>query len=340
MDYLKYLGYKKLMPQEQLAYKIILNAFLSMAASFDCSRIDRNVDLMKIIQTVLGDNPAIVYFDKTKIETIESAFEKQIHLTGVLPKSKVNQMSFELENKANNIISTAKAAAKDEYSLLINIYEYLQSNVRYDKKELQTNSSGISGNSVSHNAFGALINGLAVCDGFSSAFTLLAQKLGFECMLVVGQSMYSASSSVKHGWNIVKVKNRCYHMDVTWDAKKYEEFGEFSYVYFGLHDDEIINDHEWDNYTTPSCSYGDLSYYIKNRLYANNLEQLNDIVKASGQKLDKLIRVKLSRNINFPKNAEEYLTQLLFKEMAVAGKRTQFMYGWDEHTRCFFAKVI
>jgi len=118
----------------------------------------------------------------------------------------------------------------------------LQENVRYDKQELIASSSGRSKNPNSHNAYGALLNGLAVCDGFSSAFNLLAQKLGFECMLATGRSNHRSAGSVEHAWNIVKVKNKCYHMDVTWDTNQYNEFKEHSYDYFALDDETSITE--------------------------------------------------------------------------------------------------
>lgn len=34
---------------------------------------------------------------------------------------------------------------------------------------------------MSHNAYGVLVNKTGVCDGISSAFSLIAQSMGFEC---------------------------------------------------------------------------------------------------------------------------------------------------------------
>ena len=257
----------------------MLAAFSSMAVSFDCSQINRDVDLMKVLHTVLGDNPAVIYFDKTKLEVEASILEKHIYLTGVHSKPQIEKMYLTLEDTANKIASSLKTSSNDEYSLLINLYEFLQKNIRYDKEEIQAFSKGKSNNPFSHNAYGAIINKLAVCDGFSSAFVLLAQKLGFECMLVVGRSAYSTALQ-EHAWNIVKIRNKYYHIDITWDARKYSEFDEFSYAYFAVTDEEIAADHNWNRSTTPVCSNLDFSYYLKNGLHANNARQLNDIVKA------------------------------------------------------------
>jgi hypothetical protein len=294
---------------------------------------------MKIMQTVLGDNPSIIYFNKTKIQIEESHLGKRIILTGINLKPQAEKMSMELNVTANLIASSIKSMSNDEYSLLVNLYEYLQKNVRYDKDELQAASRGVSISPQSHNAYGALINKKAVCDGFSSAFALLAQKLGFDCMLVIGDSAYS-SVSVKHAWNIVKTHNSYHHIDVTWDARKYEEFGEFSYAYFALPDCDVTVDHNWDEIKTPICSDTAFSYFQKNGLLANTTEQLKDIIKTIARKKCNVFRIKLSRNISLSGNIAEHLGQMVLNEVATFGRKTQASYSWNEKTRCFSAKIM
>ena len=334
------LGFKYLLPQEQQAYRVMLEAFSSMASSVDCSQINRSVDLMKVMQTVLGDNPSIVYFDKTQIQTEASIFGKRVILTGVQPKPQAEKMNIAIKAITGQIISFVRASSNDEYSLLVNIYNFLQENARYDENEFKAILSGTSNSVVSHNAYGALINRVAVCDGFSSAFALLAQKLGFECMLVTGHSAYSSGLFSDHAWNIVKVQDRFYHLDVTWDARKYDEFGEYSYDYFTLKDEEISNDHNWDKKSVPVCSYNNFSYYVRNGLYVDNSEKLNQVIKAYANKQTNVFRMKLSRNISLPSNAGEYLAQRVINEGTKFTGRIKFSYGWNENTRCFFAKIV
>jgi len=116
------LGYKYLSSQEQQAYKGLLKAFSLTASSIDCSQINRNVNLMKVIQTILGDNPLITYFNKTQIETEESVLGKKIFLTGVYSKPQIEKMLSDLNSKANQIISSIKSTSSDDYSLFINLY--------------------------------------------------------------------------------------------------------------------------------------------------------------------------------------------------------------------------
>lgn len=112
-------------------------------------------------------------------------------------------------------------------------------------------------------------------------------------MLVVGHSAYSLTLFTDHAWNILKIRDRFYHLDITWDARKYVEFGEYSYEYFALKDDEIVNDHKWNKSTTPTCSFNDISYYQKNGLYINNANQLNEIIVDHSRKQAKVFRIKV-----------------------------------------------
>ena len=332
------LGYRYLTPLEQNAYQIAMKAFSSMSASFDGSAIGRDVDLVKIVQTVLGDNPSIIYFDKMQLRVWANMFWKRVQLTGVLPKSRAARMNAELEAKAITIITYIKSGYNDEYSLLIKAYEYLQNNVRYDRQEMLANLRGESKNLYSHNAYGALINGLAVCDGFSSAFALLVQKLGFECMVVNGRSKHRSADSVEHAWNIVQIGNKCCHVDATWDANQFSEFGEHSYDYFAFDDKEISCDHDWDRKTAPICYSNDFSYFTKNRLYAYNQKELGNIIKNSVRSRSKLVRIKLSRDIILPANEGDHLAQTFVDEAVKSGESVQIKYVWNEHSRCFSAK--
>ena len=59
------------------------------------------------------------------------------------------------------------------------------------------------------NAYGALINGINHCDGFSDAMNLLCNASGINCQTVLG---YTAEY---HAWNIVQLDDRYYYLDLT-----------------------------------------------------------------------------------------------------------------------------
>ena len=333
------LGYKHLSAKEQKAYNLMLPAFSSMSGYIDFPGAVRDVDLMNIMHIALGDNPIITYFDKTYVRFEEFVRGKRMILTGVRPKFQAKKRDAVLNEISGRIISSLRAKAGDEYSILIGLYEFIQKTVKYDDNQLNAIERGRSISPDSHNAYGALVHNLAVCDGFSSAFSLLAKGLGFESMLVSGNSAYRSASFVEHAWNIIKVQDRYYHLDVTWDTRDCKEFDGFSYTYFLLSDKEIKRDHVWDRKMAPACSCDNLSYYAKNGLLVNNAAELKGVFKTLNKNHNKVFKVKLSDRFILPENPGDYLAQVLLKEIAATGKRVQISYTWDENVRCFFAKV-
>jgi hypothetical protein len=326
--------------QEQILYRTILAAFSSMAMSFVCPQASRNVDLTRVINAVLGDNPSVIYFNKTKIEIEESIIEKRVKFTGICLKPQADQMNMSLEVTANLIASSIRAISNDDYALLVNLYEFLQKNVRYDNEEMKASSRGIIMNPSSHNAYGALVNKLAVCDGFSAAFALLSQKLGFDCMLVIGDSVFD-SSSVKHAWNIIRLQGESYHMDVTWDTRKYNDIEVYSYSYFAVADGDIASDHTWDREIAPVCSDDSLDYYVKNGVFADSLERLMGIIRSHAKRQSNVFQVKLSSNLNIPSGkVGEYIASMVIDELSKVGQRVQIGYTWNAANRCFLAKTV
>jgi transglutaminase-like putative cysteine protease len=60
-------------------------------------------------------------------------------------------------------------------------------------------------------AYGTLVDGSAVCEGYSRAMQLLAEYVGLNCTLVRG-----SSNGVGHMWNEIEVGGAWYHLDLTW----------------------------------------------------------------------------------------------------------------------------
>lgn len=65
--------------------------------------------------------------------------------------------------------------------------------------------------SAPHTAYGALIEGKAVCDGYAEAFLLLCNAADIPCLLVSG-----TAEGIPHAWNLVFADGHWYHTDCTW----------------------------------------------------------------------------------------------------------------------------
>lgn len=64
---------------------------------------------------------------------------------------------------------------------------------------------------MNQSAYSALVNGESVCAGYARAFQYIMQQLGIPCYYCTG------TAGEDHAWNIVKLGNTYYNVDVTWD---------------------------------------------------------------------------------------------------------------------------
>lgn len=59
-----------------------------------------------------------------------------------------------------------------------------------------------------YSAYGALVEGDAVCQGYALAYRLLLEEAGIPSAML---------TSANHMWNLVQLGGDWYHVDVTWD---------------------------------------------------------------------------------------------------------------------------
>ncbi|MDO5416198.1 MAG: transglutaminase domain-containing protein [Lachnospiraceae bacterium] len=106
-----------------------------------------------------------------------------------------------------------------------------------------------------HNAYGALVKGEAVCEGYAEAFCWLADACGLETKFIYG--VYGGGM---HDWNMVKLDGHWYHVDVTSDDPVVEGnggngygWGKLQNRYLNRTDDEMLKDHQWTPFTDAAC---------------------------------------------------------------------------------------
>ncbi|MBR6572655.1 MAG: hypothetical protein IKK77_02945 [Clostridia bacterium] len=204
-------------------------------------------------------------------ETIRILFEGQDNLTYLIDKSDQLQMENALSRKVAEIMSQVTATTPFEIEL--QLHDILCKNVTYAKS---------TENPLVYTAYGALINGEAVCEGYSRAMQLLLAQYNIKSTLVTGDAKGEA-----HMWNLVNIDNAWYHLDVTWND------GMGTYLYFNLRDKEINIDHlryrthtelSYDevvsetpkpyNFNLPVCDKIDNNYFVKkDYVYSPNGEE-------------------------------------------------------------------
>ncbi len=137
--------------------------------------------------------------------------------------------------------------------------------------------------------YGAIVEGSAVCEGYSKALQILLADAGIPSYTVKGYA-----DDVRHMWNIVELDNSWYHVDPTWNDG--EEV--INYEFFNLSTYEIEKNHKIDpvvgsenqqnvNYFLPECNSMVMNYYnidgIKIDKFDNETdrEMVSDIVSCA-----------------------------------------------------------
>ncbi len=88
----------------------------------------------------------------------------------------------------------------------------------HDRLAIWTEYDYVSLSVIKHTAYGAFVKRTSVCQGYAMAYMYLLRRAGIE-------SYYCSSDSLNHGWNIVIINDKPYHVDVTWDDRAWGSYG-------------------------------------------------------------------------------------------------------------------
>ncbi len=122
------------------------------------------------------------------------------------------------------------------------LHDYLALHVGYDYENYLQGTVPDS----SFRAYGALVNKIAVCQGYAEAYQVLLGRCGIE-------AAYVSSGQMNHGWTLLHLGDHWYHVDVTWDDPVPDTPGKARHEYFLL-SDEAISDEAHGHYDWEAVS--------------------------------------------------------------------------------------
>lgn len=122
-----------------------------------------------------------------------------------------------------------------EFQKAKTIFDFMKKNYKYSYSDqmIIKGYSKYSPLSLIHNKEG-------VCNAFAGLFMALAKESNLECVYIVSNP---DSDGITHGWNLVKIGEKWYHVDLTWAV----EFGARGNMFF-LRGDSFIKDYRTWNY--------------------------------------------------------------------------------------------
>ena len=211
------------------------------------------------IEAYTYDNPDVFYLSPNKmylnIETITSSSgvsynvyinngnENNYFTDEFSNKEQVESAINQIEQVKNSLVSEKTGNIYNDIKM---VHDYLVDNVEYD--------STISKNNI-YDVYGALVNKVAVCEGYARSFKYILDEMGIPCVLVIGTGTNSRGETERHAWNYVEVQGSWYAIDCTWDDPVVIGGGTVSqsskYKYFLKGSDEFYSDHTPSGQFTP-----------------------------------------------------------------------------------------
>lgn len=252
----------------------------------------------------LTDHPEIFYIDFYKLTIsaalsddvysayIDSGREADLYYDGDFnSEAEVNAAIKKFDGKIAEIVAAAnKAADDDQYGTNKDavkaryVNTYLLNNIEYDDQAAI--SDDVAAYAHSRTAYGGIVNGVAVCSGYSRAYKVVMDELGIPCLCISGYSLGKdtegnpAEGTSGHEWNYVWLEDikeenggtaeaasdagssdggKWYAVDVTWNST-----GNNPIKYMGNGSLSINKDHVTDGVISTSgyeLKFPELSEY-------------------------------------------------------------------------------
>lgn len=234
--------------EEQTTYENIVKSLLNAESSttFNPSNTSYK-DIGSLVTKAIANNPSISYYNGlTAFSNGTINFKYEGNRQAILEKNK------KVEVEVDRIIKEKIKKDMSDFEKVKTIHDYLVLSVAYDYENFLKNN-------VSHDSYevyGALINKVAVCDGYTKAMALLLNKVGVHTLQVSG-----SGNGGNHSWNMVKIDGQYYHVDTTWDDPVPNKPGSVQYNYFLKNDKQLKVDHQWDETAYPIANSSKYSYF-------------------------------------------------------------------------------
>ncbi len=285
----KPMSFSYLTEEQQRLYRILKTAISDMTEmSVDLQVEKSKGDVTKIkndinvaFRAVSFDNPEFFWIP-TGYVMLQSGEKRYVAFKYADDKNDINYypikksdrdtMKKQLDQKVNELLSKVKD--KDSFETEVYLHDYLCENIVYTLTEKDD---------MIYTAYGALVNGKAVCEGYSRAMQLLCDKLEIPCGLV-----YGWSQGIGHMWNLINPGDGWYHLDVTWDddddngiiSHRYLNTTRYSMTHNDGHiiaeeykKDTLYEDLDVYNFLNTECSNTALNYFERRGYVINKCDE-------------------------------------------------------------------
>lgn len=317
----KYLQYQQLSSIEQSYYGVIYTSVRDNLAvethipdedgetipglriSFTDAQLSMT-QIARVFEAFYLDNPDLFFIDRTYTLEGREAANAQVYDTLLLRytmNAAQRTTAIEAMTAATNNILKNRPITDDEYLIELYLHNALLTLCTYD----ETATESATKHPNAYTAYGALVEGKAVCEGYAKAMQWLLTSVSISTTVIRG---YSVENQTGHMWNLVRINEHYYYLDPTWnDGDKGHQ-----YSYFNITSRDLQRTHIIDSGSIPSidCTADTDNYFVRNNSVISSYDRdaIADVIAAQIQQDATVIHLrftdgKFENGLLFLKNA-------------------------------------
>lgn len=275
---------------EQKAFDIIYNGLNSHKSSVN---IYQNIDpdrIFELMELVLSEHPEIFW---TKGDcTFSNSGRLTFKYSYTYEQAKEKKLL--IEKKTKDILNSIDS--KDsEYEKSLALFDYVTKNTTYAYEE----AADINNHCEISTIEGVLLNGKAVCSGYSKAYQYLLNLCGIDAITISGAAE-TPNGKESHAWTAQIIDNEIYFSDATWGDgfEKNKDDNFISHIFFLMNSEELKKTHTCNDNFSAIKSTGENNYFVKQGLYFEKYNQpdIRSKIKKAIDSNDNGIQLKFADN--------------------------------------------
>ncbi len=238
----KLYGYTFLNEKQQKLYHLLTSQLKHCAATISISSSlgIKPDDLDKTVEMIISDHPDYFWFlggygcGYSSITGNILRMTPKYSLSGkTITEEEMLSARTVFHNKIKEIFAQMHAEVGDsDYERALWIHDKVCELVEY---EFGNNHQTV---------YGALVEGKAVCAGYTRLYQYLLNCAGIDAWTVTGKRIDPKTNEyISHAWTLMWLDGHCLYSDVTWDDQIDEKY----HMYFALSYDQISTDHIADD---------------------------------------------------------------------------------------------
>ena len=278
-------------------------------------------DIREVVNAFIYDNPQYFWIENL-FGYAYAEDDTIVEFYSVLSASDCDKYIKRFNEKVGEILSSIESG-KTAYQRERIVHDTITRGCTY-KTGIKSSSDGWE----YFTAYGALVGGEAVCEGYAKSMQVLLTRVGVQCSMIRGDA-----GGVAHMWNVVELGGEWYHVDPTWDDVDSEN--SISYEYFNIPTDQILKNHticddianirtnedgeDPDplikyNFYVPMCTSREMNYYQVEGILIRKLdksceEAVSALIKDKALKGETYVPIRFGAELTY----SEYINKLFYE---------------------------